>query len=377
MNELKLEKTKTYEFQIEKLSFGGMGIAHHQGMVFFIDQTAPGDLVLAKVTKLKKRYGIADLMEILKPGLERRTPPCKIANLCGGCNWQHLSYKEQISQKELILSEILNKSKINFPENTKVISSPEFYYRNRIQVRNYNQKFGFLKKGTHQIADTKECLIAEEGLFENVLSQKDLPENRLNKLEVYKLDGDFKVSVNKGHAEESGFSQVNDVQNTKMISWVQENIEGLQYERFIDLYCGNGNFVRQLRLPEIKDKIGVEQNPSAIQKAKSLDLKNEIHWRQGDVIDHIRDLGDFSEDLVLIDPPRIGAAKDFLSLLIEQKISKLVYISCDPNTFVRDLEFIESLGVEISVLSLSGLDMFPQTHHIEVVSVLEIKRRTI
>src|SRR5262245_37789711 len=94
---------------IEKMAIGGAGVTRHDGLVIFVPDAAPGDELLVEITNKKKNFAEAQIIKILTPGPSRRTPPCPIADRCGGCNWQHLSEEEQRRQKQLMVQETLAK----------------------------------------------------------------------------------------------------------------------------------------------------------------------------------------------------------------------------------------------------------------------------
>lgn len=97
---MSLQKRKTTELEILDLAFGGMGIAKPDGFPVFVDRTLPGDKVVARVTKKKKKYAEARLVELLEPSPIRQKAPCSYADHCGGCRWQALPYEEQLKYKK-------------------------------------------------------------------------------------------------------------------------------------------------------------------------------------------------------------------------------------------------------------------------------------
>ena len=89
------------QLTVEKLSMGGNGVARVDGFVVFVQQAAPQEEVLARITLVKKNFAEAEIIKILKPSPYRREPPCPVANVCGGCNWQHVTEEGQQLQKSL------------------------------------------------------------------------------------------------------------------------------------------------------------------------------------------------------------------------------------------------------------------------------------
>ncbi|MCR5431470.1 MAG: TRAM domain-containing protein, partial [Lachnospiraceae bacterium] len=94
-----LKKNDIIEIEITDTSTEGEGIGHAEGMAFFVAGAIPGDIIKAGVTKLKKTYGYARLIELITPSKSRVTPRCRAASLCGGCQLQHESYEAQLKFK--------------------------------------------------------------------------------------------------------------------------------------------------------------------------------------------------------------------------------------------------------------------------------------
>lgn len=169
-----------------------------------------------------------------------------------------------------------------------------------------------------------------------------------------------------------GFSQVNYRQNLALIAAVFSSLGLTGKERVLDIYCGNGNF--SLPLASLCHEIsGIEDyGPSityALRNAHDSSQDN-VRFRCVDAVAGVREIaadgGRF--DIVLLDPPRTGAA-EIARLIPDLKPAKIVYISCDPSTLARDLGILRGRGY--GVISSRPVDMFPQTHHIESVTLLE------
>ena len=172
--------------------------------------------------------------------------------------------------------------------------------------------------------------------------------------------------------EIGGFSQVNLGQNLKMIELVQRYAQPSAADRILDLYCGMGNFSIPLAR-QAAEVVGIEGQGSAIRSARRNATANGLtncSFQKSDVLSACRDLvaGGASFDTVVCDPPRQGLGP--LTLLASELARRrLVYVSCDPATLVRDLQELVDCGW--SIKTVQPVDMFPQTHHIETVVVLE------
>jgi len=164
---------------IEKLAFGGSGFGRIDGKACFVPYTAPGDVADISITKDKRSYSEGVLKELLKSSDSRVSPPCPVFGICGGCDWQHITYEEQCRQKELIFADTL--WRIGRVEESKIkpllrASSP-FNYRQRLQLKVHaagaRLSLGFFRSGSHYVVDIPErCEIAVPAL------NKALPEVR-------------------------------------------------------------------------------------------------------------------------------------------------------------------------------------------------------
>jgi 23S rRNA (uracil1939-C5)-methyltransferase len=137
-----LKKGETAEVEIEKVVYGGRGLAHINGMALFVEGAVPGDRVIARVAKAKKQYAEATIQELLEPSPHRITPPCPYYGLCGGCTWQCIAYEQQLAYKKGFVEDSLaHIAGITGLEVTAVVPSPRiFAYRNKME-------FSFSDKG--------------------------------------------------------------------------------------------------------------------------------------------------------------------------------------------------------------------------------------
>ncbi|WP_307396082.1 23S rRNA (uracil(1939)-C(5))-methyltransferase RlmD [Bacillus horti] len=177
-----LEKNEYVDVYIDDLSHEGLGVGKVDGYTLFIKDALPGEKVKAKVTKTKKRFGFARLLEIIEHSPHRVEPPCPIYAQCGGCQLQHLGYEEQLRQKEQQVRSQLTKIGGIDLEQVKVhptlgMSEP-WRYRNKAQVPIGENEGGliggFYRQGTHDIIDMQECLIQHEANDEVIQKTKDI-----------------------------------------------------------------------------------------------------------------------------------------------------------------------------------------------------------
>jgi len=168
-----------------------------------------------------------------------------------------------------------------------------------------------------------------------------------------------------------GFSQVNYRQNSALVGLALRSAELKGTERVLDLFCGNGNFSLPLAR-YCAEVIGYENFDQSIEDAITNSRHNNstnCRFYCADSATGVRELAERGEvfDLVLLDPPRTGA-RDVVRLLPQLDPSKILYISCDPSTLARDLASLQKSGYKI--IASRPVDMFPQTYHLESITVL-------
>lgn len=422
------------DLNIESLAYGGNGLGHHDGKVVFVPHTAPGDRVSCRVVKSKKRFAEARIEKVLESSAERCPPACPVFGLCGGCQWQHLPYVEQVRWKEQIFADLLQRqSGIDRARILSLVPSPKpWHYRSRaqlkIQVKGRQLVMGFYRRGSHAVVDHQQCPILDPRLnqaatvFRKALNgfrhlrhmpQLDLGvgddgqvravlhylgteetavaeflRSRISDAGIALfLQGGRKGKPQPVCGEEDlcirvgeppltlaygpgGFAQVNLEQNRALVKMVTDTVRESGARRILDLYCGMGN----LSLPvarQVSDVVGVEDFAPAIVKARANATHNDIDNAS---FHHLSAAGAATQlakgpgfDLVMLDPPRSGAF-DVVANLLVLRPRHILYVSCEPPTLVRDLQPLLQGGYRLEWSR--PFDFFPQTHHIESVTLL-------
>ena len=364
--------------------------------MIFVALSAPGDELEIELTKVKKNFAEARWTRILVPGPARVSPPCPVANECGGCSWQQVEYSEQLRQKRALVIESLRKFSAFEIDETRVAStvpSPrEFRYRNRIQLHHSGVQLGFFKRSTHEISDIDDCLITDERLaLEIPRLKRRLAHEGAGRIEIYlSKTGEIgeRRSIDPSETDEApasdstgpAFSQVNSAQNENLIAHVlglMTEIAASREKRLTihDLYAGGGNFSFPLATALNWASIhAVELNAESVADARhelaERDLTNlEIHL--SDVGAYLSEKAPSENDVVILDPPRTGCAPEVMTALAGFHPRDLIYVSCHPVTLARDLRHLARSEYEIR--SVFPFDMFPQTDHVETVVHLHRK----
>lgn len=387
---------------IDDLGMNGEGIAHENKRAVFVPFYLPGEVV--------------ENGELLKKSEFRITPVCPYFKTCGGCHLQHLKYEETLKFKEDKIKNIFKKFKIK----VKVLPcepSPKIYnYRNKLTLKCDGEKLGLYKINTHEVVDIAECKISSneinraikiireinlnnvrEIILQNYLNNilitfKIIDKNYNNiiplkdKLKEFKSYGIFVEYKNntifqmgekyilkeefniKYPFTNNSFYQVNDEVKNIIYSDILANIS--TSDKVLDAYSGSG-LLSACMARKAKLVTGVEIVPSATQNANKLKELNGLKNLQNINGDFVKELiYKINFNVCVLDPPRAGVNREAIELIMKKRPQKVIYLSCNPATLARDLcLFCERYNIS----SLKPYDMFPNTHHVETLAVLELK----
>ena len=344
---------------VHDVAFGGKGVARHDGKVFFVPFTIPGEKVTARVRRQKKNFAEADLVSVDDPSPDRVTPPCPYFGNCGGCSYQHIAYERQLEIKAAQVEQTLRRvGRLKDVPMRPMVPAPEpFAYRNRIRVHTSGRAAGFFAQDGHTLVDIEQCAIAAPSV------NKALRELRSSGVP----DGDYSLRARGGGPY---FEQTNPAVTREMLALVHTLVSRGQ-ALLVDAYCGAGLFAKHLA-DLFEDVVGIEESAQAIEKARRSLRPNESYI-EGDVSDHLGEIlsmHDAARATVLLDPPGIGVAPRVCDLLLAAAPAEIIYVSCNPATLARD---IRALSGSYEVISVTPLDMFPQTAEIEVVVQLALR----
>ncbi len=344
------------QLEIHDIAFGGAGVARHNGKVYFIPFTAPGDVVKARVIREKKNFAEARVEEVLTLSPDRVEPLCEYFGRCGGCAYQHLNYERQLALKHRQVEQTLRRvGHITDVPMQPIIPSPMPYaFRNRIRVHVKDGEAGFFAHASHELVPITHCEIAQQGVNEAL---QDLRRRAAR-------DGDYTLVARD---RTDFFEQTNDSVADKLLALVESTVRRDQ-TLLLDAYCGAGFFAHHLA-PLFKSVIGIEENEHAVAHANRTASENE-RYLVGDVamlLGEILTAQNAATTTVLLDPPATGLAPSVVDLLRASAPSEILYVSCNPATLARDLA---ALCVSYRLESVTPLDMFPQTAEIEVLAVL-------
>jgi 23S rRNA (uracil1939-C5)-methyltransferase len=421
--------------EIRDLSHDGRGIADIGGRRVFVAGALPAERVLIQPRRRRRRYQEAELVEIVAAAAERVAPPCEYFGVCGGCALQHMAYSAQVRFKQAVVADAFARiAGVEPGAWLEPIVGPQWRYRRRARlgVKYVEAKgrvlVGFRERAAALVTDMRHCMVlaapVDEALdaLSDVIGSSTL-NRRIPQIEV--AIGDefgalvFRVLEEPAPRDEAAFRelgerfgldiylqrggpgtalsltaprplayalpsfglklefaptdfiQINATVNERMVATAVELSQLRPSDRVLDLYCGLGNFSLPLaqRAGEV---FGVEGEAGLVARAARNAEHNGIRNAKFCAADlNNSDWGFFREawDVVVLDPPRTGAEAAVARMATMQP-RRIVYVSCHPGTLARDAQvLVQSQAYRLT--SARILDMFPHTHHVEVMAVFD------
>ncbi|MFD7097660.1 class I SAM-dependent RNA methyltransferase [Streptomyces xanthophaeus] len=423
-----------YEVEVGPVAHGGHCIARTEdGRVLFVRHTLPGEKVVAKVTEgdADSRYLRADAITVLDASKDRVPAPCPYAGpgKCGGCDWQHAKPGAQRRLKGEVVAEQLKRLAGLTPEEAgwdgtvmpaegdKLPAGEVPQWRTRVQFAiDEDGLVGLRKHRSHEIEPIEHCMIAAPGVSELGIEKQDWPQMATveaiaasgsgdrqvvltprpgGRLPLVELDKPVSVlrveekdgGVHRVHGRPfvreradgrtyrvgmGGFWQVHPQAADTLIKAVMQGLMPRKGEMALDLYCGVGIFAGALaeRLGETGAVLGIESTKRAVEDARhNLADFPRVRIEQGKVEQILPKTGITECDLVVLDPPRAGAGKSTVRHIAGLSARRIAYVACDPAALARDLGYFKDNGYKLRTLRV--FDLFPMTHHVECVAILE------
>lgn len=409
-----------YEVTLNKLVYGGDALGRlPDDRAVFVPFALPEERVRIRLTEEKPRYARGELLQVLQPSSERIPPRCSHFGTCGGCHYQQMSYTKQLQAKTEILIEQMERiGGISSPPVQPIIPSPNTWnYRNQVQFHLTTEgRVGYLAARSQQAIRIEECHLPEPPInrlwpaldiepipglqrvgirlgeadeLMLVLEGKDPtpPEFQveLPLSAVYRgpgkttlLAGDDHLSIpvldKHFHVSATSFFQVNTPMAGAMVEHVLANLPPDPQMTVIDAYCGVGLFSLFLA-PRVSKLIGIEQSPSACYDF-SLNLDEYDHVElHPSAVDEILPHLESHPDVILVDPPRAGLGRRVRDAILALEPMRVIYVSCDPATLARDARHLIAGGYRL--IQITPFDLFPQTYHLESISLFECQKNPL
>lgn len=366
------------ELSIVKLVAGGEGLGYMAGKAVFVPGVLPGEKVRVRVVQRRRDFDRAALLEVLEPSPQRVSPPCRLAGVCGGCDWLHIRYEEQLAQKVNIVREALLRTGRIARDTIEIEPSAPLGSRFRAQVhRDGNGRLGYMGAGSNRIVPVDACPIIVRpmgGVFNGSVPVPD----GLDRFTVFSngeyvategIDDDRELMTRVCGREivfsVGCFFQSNLAVLDKLVPWA---LDGLAGSAAADLFCGVGLFGSFLS-ERFSRVTCVESSAMSLSYAHR-NVVGPAHvfypmsaeqWIASGAAQ-----GPF--DAAVVDPPRPGLGTEVRAWLCGAAVERLVYVSCNPVTLARDLGELCDNAFVLDDLRL--FDFYPQTSHIEAVAKL-------
>jgi 23S rRNA (uracil1939-C5)-methyltransferase len=397
-----------------------------QGQVVFVDDSLPGERVVAEVASRRKNFLTTRAVEVLEASPARVIPPCPYVPRCGGCQWQHASYEAQVSMKTRVLAETMRRAGAVVPAPEVLACDEPLRYRVRGEfhvIPGSPHRLGFNRRRSYEVVAVDDCLIHHPNITEALtgiavalgeVGPHDIRALRLTTtprrrellwrplgapapaglqaaLEVHlegwlvhqdsltlEFDG-RRVDGRDGEVifrvDSETFIQVNHHQAHRLYGKALEYL-GDRPGRLVEGYAGFGAmaFLAGTRVDQRARPTAttlIEENRAALVLARlhaRLHGVDGVTLLPGTVEERLTQLEPGEADTVILDPPRAGCDPAVLTELVRLRPGRIVYVSCDPSTLGRDLGRLAGRGYQVAAQTL--VDMFPQTYHIESVSLL-------
>lgn len=364
---------------IHDIAFGGEGVARFQEFVVFVPFVALGEEIEVEITEVKKRFARGKLRKVLRASPHRVEPLCPYFGKCGGCQYQHISYPQQLAIKHKQIVDLFQRvGKISGDLIAPMVPCPQPYgYRNRVMVRSQWDKFkqglniGFIEADNRLVVDIEECKISEPAINEQIREVRRNPPPKGG------IKVTLRISPEGWEVPEHSFFQNNFFLLPKLVETVRDRVGQSGVRFLVDAYCGVGFF--GIEVADLLEWfVGVELDAHAIKAARrnatGRGIKNGefIVGPTEDFLPNILARFRAEETAILLDPPRTGCPAESLQLLRECRPKQVIYVSCHPATLARDLNILCADGV-FELARVIPLDMFPQTQHVECVADLRVR----
>ena len=429
---MSIQKNQEYIVDIIDNGFEGEGIAKIDNFTIFIPGTIKGEKVKIIIVKVLSSHGFGKIVEIIEKSQARQDVDCNTYKRCGGCNLRHVKYEETLKMKQNAVQSLVNKTLKNKLQVKETIGMENpLHYRNKAQYpiginKQGEPVIGVFANRTHEVIPIDNCLIqnrkSEEiakfivefikkknisiydektgkGLVRHIITKVGIKTGEIMCVIVingHKIPSENELVENlkTRYPEIKAIVKNINMKNTNVILG-QENIN-LYGNGYIEDILGEYKFkisplsfyqvnpVQAEKLYNLgvsmaeitKKDVVFEIVEEAVKMAKENALNNNVsntEFFAGDVeivLDDLINNKGLKADVVMFDPPRKGLDKKSIDNILNIRPKKIVYISCNPATLIRDLADFEN---EYDIKTIIPVDMFPFTSHIECCSVLQLK----
>ncbi|MFN2464423.1 MAG: class I SAM-dependent RNA methyltransferase [Candidatus Dormibacteria bacterium] len=416
------------EVDVTEVAYGPSALGRTaEGQVVFVDDALPGERVVAEVASRKRNYINTRAMEVLSAAAARVTPPCRYVPACGGCQWQHAGYPAQVEMKQRVFAETMRRAAVTVPLADVVPCETPFRYRVRGEFHVVQgpagASLGFNRRRTYEVVAVEDCLIHHPHITEALagiatalgeVGPHDIRGLRLTttpdrrELLWKPLGAPAPPALQDALTARLGGWLVH--QDSLTLRFIGARVDGrdenpifrVDSETFIQVNHAQAHLLYGCALAYLGDRPGrllegyagfgamsllagtrpderarpssttlIEDNRAALVMARlhaRLHGVDQVSLVAGSVEEKLPLLDPGEADSVILDPPRAGLHPAVVGELARLRPGRLVYVSCDPSTLGRDLHRLGEKGYRVEAQSI--VDMFPQTYHVESVSLL-------
>lgn len=425
-----LSKGEQLTLACRDLTHDGRGVCKSDNFTLFVPGLLPGESGRVRITKLKKNWGEADLLERTVSAAARRSSTCP--EQCGGCPLRVWEYTAQLQWKKERVIRALHETGICSESEAVELTAepvpcePPAGWRNKVILHgDRNGRFGFYAAGSRRVVAVNDCPMMEAGLRTLVkkLAGRSEPfrggwlrelqlragdrlsaallirpgtprpkilegvkllhslgadnvmriDRNLRPIEIYHGSATTRLTIGRINypVTPETFFQVNTRQTGRLFAPAVECARQIAAKNCIDLYCGTGALTLQLAAADCR-VTGIESNRESIR------LAEETAQQHGLEAEFIAEKAESAlarisaavdrPDLITLDPPRAGCSGPVLEAIVDAAPRKIVYISCNPATLARDLAVLHNSGYRLD--RVVPVDMFPDSAHIECIAEL-------
>ena len=393
------------ELDIGPVAHGGHCVARHEGRAVFVRHALPGERVRAVVTdgRERDRFWRADAVQVLTPSPDRVPVPCPWAGpgRCGGCDWQHAAVPAQRVLKAAVVREQLRRlAGLDLPVQVEAVAMPGrggalgaparedgLGWRTRMDLHvGPDGRAGLLAHRSHEVVPIGDCLIAHPDLDVSEVLARDWSGRA--RVEVLATPASGRVVLPVPPDAEApmlleraagrtwqlsarSFWQGHPGAADVLVAAVLAGLGPRPGERALDLYAGVGLFAGALaQAVGGRGAVAAVEGDAAAAGAAAANLA-DLAWVSvvhGEVAAVLAGSEALPVDLVVLDPPRIGAGRAVVDAVADRGPRAVAYVACDPAALARDVATFAARGY--AVTSLRAFDLFPMTQHVECVALL-------
>ena len=398
------------ELRTERIAAGGDALGHlPDGRVVFVDGALPGELVDVELTEQRKDMARGTILRVLEPSEFRREAPCaNVSRGCGGCSWQHVVDGHQLALKVDIVVDALRRVG-RMPDAASFVRAgaavAPFAWRTTARAAVHGSSPGFREAEGHRVCVTGPCMVTHpqvsrviaEGRFpgaKEILVRTSVAtgatvvvvDGPMKGVRVPELDGPLTLLAATDLNREVLGEIYEDIMGTRLrvsarsffqsgpaaaellVAQVRADLEGTAPDAFVDLYGGVGLFAALVG-QGVANVAVVEDSPTAVADAKlNVGEHAQVHRSSVEGWTPPRGIRRAKQTVVVADPARAGLGREAVATVLGCAPATLVLVSCDAASMARDVGLLRDGGYQL--LHATVLDLFPQTAHVEVVSVL-------